>query len=219
MINVKEAENLQKELAGRIVLEDSFCKIETVAGMDVSNTLFDPAKMIYAAAVVLRYPGFQRIEEATVAQKQEFPYIPGLLGFREAPALIEAFKNLQTKPDLIMVDGHGISHPRRLGIASHIGVVLDIPTIGVAKSILVGAPAEPLGEEPGSQTPLVWNNETIGMLLRTKRRAHPIIISCGHEISLKTATAWVLQSLTKYRLPEPTRNAHIASNLFRKRSR
>lgn len=205
----------QKEMAEKVVLQDLFSPIQSIAGMDVSNTLFDPAQMIFASAVILSYPSLELIETATHSEKQEFPYIPGLLGFREAPALIHAYEKLQIKPDLIFVDGHGISHPRGLGIASHIGVVLDRPTIGVAKSILVGKPESPLPKEVGSTVPLVWKGRQIGLLLRTKKNCSPLIISPGHKIQFKTAAQLVLSCLTKYRLPEPTRQAHLAANFCR----
>jgi deoxyribonuclease V len=184
--------------------------------MDISHNLYDPSEIIYAAALILNFSDLQVTERAFTAEKQSFPYVPGFLGFREAPALINAYQQLKIKPDILFVDGHGISHPRRLGIASQIGVLLDIPTIGVAKSILVGKPAAPLSEEPGNQTPLLWKKQTIGMFLRTKKRSNPLIISSGHKISLERAIEIVKACLRGYRLPEPTRQAHLAANAFRK---
>ena len=215
-ISIPEAKRLQEEMAGRVLLQDTFGKsLSTIAGMDVSNSRFDPAKMVYAAAVVVSFPTLSLEETATTKEKQPFPYVPGLLGFREAPALIRAYDQLSTRPDLIMVDGHGVSHPRGLGIASHLGVLLDIPTIGVAKSILVGSPQGPLPDAVGSQVPLVWKGKTIAMLLRTKKRCSPLIISAGHRITLETAINVVISCLKGYRLAEPTRQAHLAANACR----
>ncbi|MES2503725.1 MAG: deoxyribonuclease V [Myxococcota bacterium] len=211
-----EARIAQNEMAARICLNDNFLQtIRYVGGVDVSNMPLDPAEMIYCASVVLSYPDLTVRETKTQEGQQKFPYIPGLLGFREAPTLVKAFNKLALRPDVIMVDGHGISHPRRLGVATHLGLLLDIPTIGVAKSILVGEPASTLGEEPGSMTPLVWKGQEIGMLLRSKKRCKPLIISAGHKITLTTALDLVLKCLHGYRLPEPTRQAHLAANVSR----
>lgn len=218
--STEEAHLTQRLLASKVSQEDFIIEPRFIGGMDVSNNLYDPQEMIYASTVSLTFPELKLLSQTGAAFKQQFPYIPGLLGFREAPALVEAFKNFGQKelpyPHVWMVDGHGVSHPRGLGIASHIGVLLDIPTIGVAKSILVGRPAEPLGLEAGSTTALIWKNKTIGILLRTKLRCNPLIISAGHKISLQTALALVQKTLRGYRLPEPTRHAHLAANMCRK---
>lgn len=214
--SLEHAVQVQHQLAKRLILQDDFSLSNFIGGMDVSNNLYDPHSMIYASAIVLNQQTLQLEEQKAIAQVQTFPYIPGFLGFREAPALVEAFKQLTKRPSLLLVDGHGISHPRRLGIASHIGVLLDIPTIGVAKSILVGHPAGPLGEAKGDCVPLHWKDEQIGIVLRTKVRCNPLIISAGHRISLESAVNIVLQCLTRYRLPEPTRQAHLAANHCRR---
>lgn len=207
---------IQKELAAKVVVKDQFHHIDWVGGMDVSNNLYDPEQMIYAAMVVMNIHQTQvTVEESCVAMKQEFPYRTGFLGFREAPALVQVFHKLQQKPDVIFVDGHGIAHPRSLGIASHIGVLLDIPTIGVGKTILIGRPEEELGPEVGDQTPLVWKGEQVGTLLRTRKRANPLIISPGHRVSHQTAVDIVKKFLTGHRLPTPTRYAHQLANEFR----
>jgi deoxyribonuclease V len=213
--SVSEAIQIQKELAQKVMTEDCFSSPLCIAGVDVSNTPFDPKQRIYASFVVLAFPALSILENVERASCQTFPYITGLLGFREVPALVQLYKELKQKPDLLFVDGHGISHPRGLGIASHLGVSLDIPTIGVAKSILVGKPAGPLPEEPGSLVPLLWKKRTIGMLLRSKKRCRPLIISTGHRVSLESACSLVMQCLRGYRLPEPTRHAHLAANLCR----
>ena len=161
-----EAQCAQREMAKQVILKDDFPSLDHIGGMDVSNNLYDT--MIYASAVIINKKSLELEEESAIAQTQLFPYIPGFLGFREAPALVAAFKQLKMRPNIILVDGHGISHPRGIGIASHLGVLLDIPTIGVAKSILVGHPEQPLGKTRGSTTALIWKGKQIGMLLRTK---------------------------------------------------
>jgi len=211
--NCRAAQAAQKEMAQNIVLEDLFEKpIVHVAGVDVSHQPFDPEHRIFGAIVVLAYPSLEIVETVTQAEQQKFPYIPGLLGFREAPVLVHAFHQLSIRPDIMMVDGHGISHPRGLGIASHLGVLLDIPTLGVAKSILIGTPKEQLAKEPGSTTSLIWKEKEVAMMLRTKKRCLPLIISAGHKITPQTACHMVVDCLRGYRLPEPTRHAHLAAN-------
>jgi deoxyribonuclease V len=215
--NIEEAKSAQNEMAEQVSFTDSMSNsIPYIGGMDVSNTPFDPEQMIFGAAVVLSIPSLAIEEVATRSDRQPFPYIPGLLGFREVPTLVHLYNQLSVRPNVVLVDGHGISHPRGLGVATHLGVVLDVPTIGVAKSILVGTPAGPLSEEVGSTVPLIWKKQEIGMLLRTKARALPLIISSGHKISLPTAVQLVVKCLKGYRLPEPTRQAHLAANSFRK---
>jgi deoxyribonuclease V len=209
------ATEVQKTLASRVILHDAFNTIESIGGMDVSNNPYDPTKFVYATTVTLDAATLQLQEVANHSSQQNFPYITGFLGFREAPALLEAWQKLRHKPQVILVDGHGISHPRGLGIASHIGVLLDCPTIGVAKRILVGKPAEALGATPGQQVPLVWKNKQIAVLLRSRLRANPLIISPGHRVSMATAVQLVLGYLRGYRLPEPTRQAHLNANIFR----
>lgn len=188
---------------------------ELIAGMDVSNNPRDPSQMVYGAAVVLSFTTLSVVETAIKAEKQSFPYITGLLGFREAPALVNVFEMLSVKPDVILVDGQGISHPRGMGIATHLGVLLDVPTVGVAKSVLIGSTEEELLEEAGSMVPMFWKGKIVAMLLRTKRRCSPLIISPGHKMSLTSSVNLVLSCLKGYRLPEPTRQAHLAANICR----
>lgn len=215
--NRAEALLSQKEMAQKVLIKDVMeTSFVNIAGVDVSNTPFDPEQMIFGSIVVLTYPSLTIVETSTKADKQAFPYISGLLGFREAPTLVQAYNQLTIRPDVIMVDGHGISHPRGLGIASHLGVLLDVPTIGVAKSILVGKPAGALSEEPGSRVPLLLKGKEIGMMIRTKKRCSPLIISAGHKITLEAATQLVIRCLKGCRLPEPTRAAHLAANSFRR---
>lgn len=215
--NAKEAVQIQKELASKVRLQDELpAQIRLIAGVDVSNTPFDPQQMIYGAIVSLSYLDLLEKQRVCGGMKQTFPYISGLLGFREAPILLSLFQKLERRPDLLLVDGHGVSHPRGLGIASHLGVLLDIPTIGVAKSILTGSPIGELGEEVGSTVDLQFKGEIVAKLVRTKKRCSPLIISAGHKICLDTAVKNVLHCLRKYRLPEPTRYAHMAANIYRK---
>lgn len=213
---IQNAKRLQNELAKRVVLEDALPKtVEKIAGVDISNNPYDPNKMLFGSVVLLSYPSLTIKESKTHKTQATFPYIPGLLGFREVPTLLQIYQQLENLPDLIMVDGHGVSHPRGLGIASHLGVLLDVPTIGVAKSILVGKPAKELPDEVGSRVSLEWRGKEIGVCLRTKKRCLPLIISAGHKISLNTAVDWVLRCLKGYRLPEPTRRAHFMANQCR----
>jgi deoxyribonuclease V len=214
---LEDARRVQRELASRVSLIDALpSAISSVAGMDVSYMPFDPAQIIYGVSVRLSYPSLELLETAGASLKQTFPYVTGFLGFREAPVLIEAYRKLTVHPDLLFVDGHGVCHPRGLGIASHLGVLLDLPTIGVAKTILIGKPSQSLGEEMGSQAPLYWHGKIVGMLVRTKRRCAPLIISPGHKISFKRAVEEVLRCVKKHRLPEPTRLAHGAANECRR---
>jgi deoxyribonuclease V len=210
------AKAAQVALATRVVREDACPPVRLLGGVDISNSRFDPEGLVYAAVVVLAWPGLQVVARATAEARARIPYIPGYLGFREVPALLAAWAKLDPKPDLVMVDGHGIAHPRALGIAAHLGVVLDIPSIGVAKSPLVGRPEGPLGEEPGAEQPLVWRGERLGTVLRTRRRSNPLWISIGHRVSLQGAVEWVKRCGTGYRLPEPTRQAHLAANEARR---
>jgi deoxyribonuclease V len=214
--SAKEAIKIQKELADKVIKEDQFGKISCIAGADISNEVFKPEKPLYAAVVVLSFPDLKLIEKVSYSETTGFPYIPGLLAFREAPVVIKALEKLKTKPDVIMVDGHGIAHPRKLGIASHIGVLTGYPTIGCAKSILVGTPASILPTEKGSYVNLIWHGEVVGNVVRTRDNVAPVYISTGHKISLEKATEMALASTTRYRLPEPTRLAHQYANQARK---
>ena len=207
-----EARALQRRLAGQVVREDRFDTIRTVAGIDLGFPRTpDGSELGRAAVVVLRWPDLDLVEERVVEQPVTFPYIPGLLSFREAPVGLAAMASLEHRPDLLLVDGHGLAHPRRFGIASHIGLLLDLPTIGCAKSILAGRAEEP-GPNPGDWTPLVHRGETIGAALRTRSKVKPIYVSTGHRVSLASAIAFVSECGRGYRLPEPTRLAdRIAS--------
>jgi deoxyribonuclease V len=208
-----EARALQRELAGHVRCEDDLPPVRFVGGVDVSMQRF--ATEGFASVVVLSFPALEVVEISTVRMPLAMPYVPGLLSFRELPLVLTAWDRLALKPDLVMVDGHGIAHPRGLGIASHLGLALDRPTIGCAKSILVGKHEE-LGPMRGDRQPLVYKGQTVGYALRTKNYVNPLYIACGHRISHDTAIRWVLECDRGYRLPEPTRQAHIAANAARR---
>lgn len=211
-----EAIRLQERLRAQIHLSGDIHDVSFVAGADASYT--KGSDVIHAVVVVLRYPDLTVVERVSVSVVTGFPYIPGLLAFREGPALIEAFRRVRSEPDVIFFDGHGIAHPRGIGIASHMGLLLDRPSIGVAKSLLTGSAAKP-GFMRGSMTPILRDGETIGMAVRTKEWAKPVYVSVGHRISLEAAVDLVLATARGYRLPEPTRQAHLLSNAVRKESR
>ena len=208
-----DAIHLQAELRSKIRLSGDPGEISVVAGADASYSR--GSDEIYAVAVALRYPDLTIIERAFARVTTTFPYIPGLLTFREGPALVEAFSRLQSEPDVIFFDGQGIAHPRGLGIASHMGILLGRPTVGVAKSLLVGTVEEP-GAARGSTSPMLHDGETIGMAVRTKDRTKPVYISVGHRIDLFRAVDLVLATARGYRLPEPTRQAHLFANVVRR---
>lgn len=197
---------LQRELAQRIVREDQLGEVRNVAGVDMA--INEEHEMARAAVVLLSYPDMEIVERHVYEEPIRMPYVPGLLSFREAPAVLGAFRQLRQPADLVMVDGQGIAHPRRIGIASHLGLWLNIPTIGCGKSILVGHyKKDELGEEAGSWVPLKDKGEVIGAVVRTRTRVNPMIISPGHLISLETSIRYVLACGKGYRLPEPTRQA------------
>src|SRR5574340_968350 len=193
-----QAISLQKELAAYVITSGEVSSVRFIGGADISVPR--GSRTARAAIVVLSYPELEIVEVETGVAELAFPYIPGLLSFREAPVILELFDKLSRKPDLLIVDGQGIAHPRRLGIASHLGLWLDLPTIGCAKSILIGH-HEPLSEEAGSWVPLKDKHEVIGAVVRTRTRVKPMIISLGHRISLETSLNYVLECCRGYRLP------------------
>jgi deoxyribonuclease V len=195
---------LQEKLRDQVILEDDFAAIRYVAGADLA---FDPATNVaFAGVIVYRFPEMEEVERCWAQRTLRFPYVPGLLSFRESPVLLAAFARLQTEPDLILIDGHGRAHPRLFGIACHIGVLLDKPVIGCAKSLLVGEYQQPGGTR-GATTPLVFKGERVGMVLRTRDSVKPIFVTQGHRISLKSAIELVSQCLDGFRIPKPTREA------------
>jgi len=209
-----EAVRLQSSLSKKVVITPLPETISTIGGVDVG---YEEGKA-RAAIAVLTYPALQRISYSVAEIPCDFPYIPGLLSFREAPAALAALEKLPQLPDVLMIDGQGIAHPRRLGIASHLGILLDIPAIGCAKSPLIGHYMA-LGNNAGDKAPLTDGNEILGMAVRTKSGCKPMIISVGHRCDLADAVQLVLNCCRGYRLPEPTRLAHkIASGTSSEKS-
>jgi deoxyribonuclease V len=194
-MNLKRLEQEQKDLAKKITLKDEFKKIKTIAGVDQSYT----SNKIISAIILMNYETLEVIEKNYSIQEEKFPYIPGFLAYRDSPAIIEAYNNLKTKPDILILDGHGILHPRGLGLASHISLLLDIPTIGVAKNLLYGKPEKDL---------ILINRRPRGVMLKTKEHAKPIYISPGNKITLSTAVKIIRHCMKEHKLPEPLYLAH-----------
>jgi len=207
-VSTAQALDLQRRLAGQVSRNGEVTAPRFIAGVDISAG--KAQEMATAAVVVLNYPELRLVETKVAQGRLDFPYIPGLLSFRESPLTLAACQQLTITPDLILVDGQGIAHPRRFGLASHLGLFLNTPTIGCAKSRLCGQHEEP-GVEPGSYTEVIDRDETIGVALRTKLGAKPIYVSVGHKVDLETAIHWVIKCFCGYRLPEPTRLAHLAA--------
>lgn len=217
-VSPKEAVEIQK----RLVRLRVFCKgpdlsdISYVAGADIS--IHKETDDIFVSVVVLEFPSLAIIEESYSTGRAGFPYVPGLLSFREAPMILDAFEKLSIKPDILIVDGQGIAHPRGIGLATHLGILLDMPTIGCAKSLLVGKYKQP-GKEAGSYSSLIdKEGKEIGIVLRTRSNVSPVFVSIGNMTDLRSCRKTILACCTKYRLPKPTRQAHILSNKLRSRS-
>lgn len=209
--DIDQARALQEQLRSAVITRDQLGPVERVAGVDVGFE--DKGQTTRAAVVILSFPQLQLVEQAIARQPTRFPYVPGYLSFREIPAVLEALGKIARPPDLILCDGQGLAHPRRFGIACHLGVLTGLPTIGVAKSRLIGQHEEP-GVHKGSWTPLRDKGEIIGAVLRTRDNIRPLYISSGHRVSLQTAIDYVLRCTTRYRLPETTRWAHrLASGI------
>ena len=207
-VTTREAITIQLALAPKIITENRLkSPPNLILGLDVSVNRNSEA---VAAAVILSYPGLEVIEKAVLKSKVSFPYVPGLLSFREIPITLQICEKLNLQPDLVMVDGQGMAHPRRIGLASHLGLLLNIPTIGCAKSRLCGEYEEP-EDAIGSFNFVRDKGDIIGAALRTRSGSKPLIISIGHQIDLPSAINWVLKCGKGYRLPEPTRMAHLAS--------
>jgi deoxyribonuclease V len=207
-VSTTEALDVQLRLASQVSRSNEVARPRFIAGVDISVNRAQGTAT--GAVVVLSYPELRVVETQVVDGKVDFPYVPGLLSFREAPLTLAAFERLDITPDLVLFDGQGIAHPRRMGLASHLGLFLDTPTIGCAKSRLCGSHQTP-GEKPGSYAELVDSGETIGAALRTKLGTKPVYVSIGHRVDLETAIYWVLECCRGYRLPEPTRLAHLAA--------
>ena len=199
---------MQQHLSTQVLRDGEIVGPRYIAGVDVSVSRSRGAAT--GAVVVLEYPGLRLVESRVIHGEVDFPYVPSLLSFREAPLVLRACQALEITPGLILVDGQGIAHPRRIGLASHLGLFLDAPTIGCAKSRLCGSHATP-GVEPGEYTELVDGNDVVGMVLRTKLGTKPVYVSTGHKIDLPTSVHWVLECCKGYRLPEPLRLAHQAA--------
>lgn len=212
-ITPTEAVRLQAELKQQLQIQPFTNEIKTIAGADISFNKYSTT--VYAGIVVMQFPSLQVIETAGVTDETSFPYVPGLLAFREVPALVKAWSQLRITPDVLILDGHGIAHPRRMGIATHFGIVMQTATFGCAKSLLTGKYEEP-SNEPGTSTDLIHKNELIGKVLRTKKNTKPVFISPGNLITMEQSLAIILQCIRKYRIPEPTRMAHNFVNELRR---
>lgn len=202
-VSPSEAKEIQRELRSKVSTERAFGQVNTVAGVDVSFK----NEVARAAIVVLSYPELTPVDYSLAELPVEFPYIPGLLAFREAPSVLAALEKLNTEPDLFIFDAQGLAHPRQMGLATHLGVIIDRPSIGCAKSRLCGSHYEP-GPEKGSYVHLYDKEVVIGAVVRTRTNVNPVYVSIGHQVDLPTAIEYVLGCCTKYRLPETTRYAH-----------
>lgn len=213
-LSPKEAVSLQKKLRDQIVLENKLGKIELIAGADMA--IDEERKIGFAGVIVYSFPDLIEVERQGAKAELKFPYVPGLLAFREAPVLIKAFAKIKSVPDVILFDGQGIAHPRGLGIASHMGLILNKPAIGCAKSRLIGEYEEP-GTDAGEWSPLSYDKKVIGAVLRTRKNVKPIFVSPGHLIDLRTSIKIVLSCADGFRIPIPTREAdHFVAQLKKK---
>lgn len=213
--SVEEAENLQRTLSEKIILSDGFSALRSIGGVDTS---FSRDGKVLSVIVVMELESMKVITISYYLDVVSVPYIPGFLGFREGPSIIEAWEKLKVKPDILLVDGQGYAHPRHMGIASHLGIALDIPTIGCAKSLLIGRYEEP-GPLKGDFKPILYKGKMVGVVLRTRDNTRPIFVSPGHKVSFESSIDIVLKSITKYRLPEPLRYAHYYSKSLLKGDR
>ena len=209
-VGYKKAVEIQERLKKSIILRGSAKDCKLIAGADVSYT--KESEIFYASVVVFNLQTMERVEEVTASGKVDFPYIPGLLSFRESPILLKAFAKIKSEPDVIILDAQGIAHPRGIGLASHIGLLLDKSSIGCAKTRLIGEYNE-VGGEAGCHSQLTVKDKIVGAVLRTRKNVKPVFVSPGHKIDLKTSIALILKSCRGYRLPEPVRQAH---NLVKK---
>ena len=200
----RQAREIQLRLAPKVIVSSLPTGIRFVAGVDVGFP--KQGEYTRAAVVVLRYPGLEMVDQQIAIVETRFPYVPGYLSFREMPAILVAMKELQTRPDLIFCDGQGLAHPRRFGIACHLGVTLDIATIGVGKSRLLGEFEEP-GNRRADYSRLMEKGQVIGRVVRTRKKVKPVFLSVGHRCDLPTAMQWLLKCTTRYKLPEPIRLA------------
>lgn len=213
-VSPPEAVALQQRLKSLVQISPLDVQgVELVAGADLSSNR--DSEEVYAGFVVLRLPKMEVVAQVGVVTRATFPYVPGLLSFRETPPFLQAWEKLRVKPDALICDGHGFAHPRRFGIASHLGLLLDVPTVGCAKRILVGQHG-PLENEAGCYMPLVDHGEIIGAALRTRRGVAPVYVSIGHRVDLLSAMELVMRCIRGMRLPETTRRAHEWVNALRR---
>jgi deoxyribonuclease V len=211
-VTTNEAKVIQLELKKKIQLRKLNSPIKLVAGADVSYS--KKAEMCFAAITVFKFPEMEIVEQKQSVGSINFPYVPGYLTFREAPILLDAFEKLENELDLVLFDGQGIAHPRQMGLAAHLGLVLDLPSIGCAKSLLVGNFDEPEAIQ-GSWSELIYQDRIIGAVVRTRDHVKPLFVSPGFKITIDEAIEWVLRACTKYRIPDPIRSSHIAVNQLR----
>jgi deoxyribonuclease V len=209
-LNEAEALRLQEELASKVSREDRLTEVRLVAGVDVA---YHPVgDKLAASVVVLDAVTLEPVETSVAEDRATFPYMPGLFSFRELPPIVKALRKLHTRPDLIVCDGQGLAHPRRFGLACHLGVLFDVPAIGCGKTRLIGEAEEP-GPKRGERSPLIDRGEIVGSVLRTQDGIKPVYVSIGHRVSLETACKWILRLAPRYRLPETTR---LSDQLVRK---
>lgn len=212
-ISPKEGIKVQKMLKNKLIFNEGKFSIEKICGTDVS---YDKSKnMLFSAVIILKYPEMKIIEEQTAIMKSTFPYVPGLLSFREVPVLLKAFDKIENIPDVVMCDGHGIAHPRGIGLASHLGLIIDLPTIGCAKKRLFGKYSE-IGNIKGDYSYISDSNKNIGIVLRTRANVKPVFVSQGYKIGINFSREIILNCCKKYRIPEPIRKAHKTVNIVRK---
>ncbi len=212
-LKIPQATEIQRELRAKLNVEEHPLKMTTIGGADISLNLYSTT--IYAGIVLLSFPLLQPLAYSLVKAETRFPYVPGYLAFREVPALVKVWEQMRRKPDVLVVDGHGIAHPRRMGIAAHFGSLTGQASMGCAKKILFGKFEEPLAEA-GSATPIMDKDEQIGYAFRSKSRTAPVFVSPGHLMGLNNTLEVIRQCTGKYRIPEPTRLAHELVNRFRK---
>lgn len=212
-LKIPQAKEIQRELRAKLNVEERPLKMTTIGGADISLNLYSTT--IYSGIILLSFPLLQPLAYSLVKAETRFPYVPGYLAFREVPALVKVWEQMRRKPDVLVVDGHGIAHPRRMGIAAHFGSLTGQASMGCAKKILFGKFEEPLAEA-GSATPIMDKDEQIGYAFRSKSRTAPVFVSPGHLMGLNNTLEVIRQCTGKYRIPEPTRLAHELVNRFRK---
>lgn len=214
-LSPSQAVELQRSLAEQVDVRSPLAAWDLVAAADVSYRKFDP--QLFASVVVWSVSANRIVESASIMAEARFPYVPGLLSFREAPAILQAFKKIRTQPDVVLVDGHGLAHPRRFGVACHLGLWLELPTVGCAKTRLCGSYREPRWAR-GSLSPLRIGDECVGQVVRTRAGVRPVFVSAGHRIDLASAVRVVLSTCRRCRLPEPSRWAHQQVNEARRKA-